>query len=621
MDANFAEQAEKTAVKMRLLTESITGFGRAVFENFSSPINFAVDQLTRLLQGVTNLTPALKGAITNAPPPRGGPGEGIIEGLFGQPSPSATASIPTLEEQQKLDEIKRRESGGRYDLLHGPGGKTITDFSKFPEWEGFMGPKGRSHAAGAYGFQPDTYADAGKITGLTDFSKASQDQNALALLRQKGLTPWASMGGEESGESGAKSGAPPFGAAGAARKEYEEKIKALDLEQAKVRDNFAEWEAIEQKKLALIRQYGQDTSAEQIKEISAQRRNADEILAVKFGQFSAFEAFNKAQFESEKAFGDKEVALGKETKSKELTDLQSLLAAQHAEEDKALQNIINNYAVDDKQHQKLIDVKIKRDAKYAADKEKIDTEITVATLKENEKQLKIITDGFDTLGHSATGAFNALLLGQETWANSAKKIYQDVGNFFLETVEKMAAKWIASGLANAIGNVATSPAVSGAQSAGGTGLGELLSSLFGQLFGLTIAQTVTTTTETGAITTAIGLSTAAIVDAIVINALTPKPFGFAGGGIVPSAARGWAIPSFAGGGIPAIVHGGEMVLPKNISEGLQGAIAGGSLGGGGGHTFYMNISAWDAKSVMNSGPAIVASINNALRNGSQLRTA
>jgi hypothetical protein len=48
---------------------------------------------------------------------------------------------------------------------------------------------------------------------------------------------------------------------------------------------------------------------------------------------------------------------------------------------------------------------------------------------------------------------------------------------------------------------------------------------------------------------------------------------FARGGIVPSAAGGWALPNFAGA-TPALLHAREMVLPASISEGLQGMIAG-----------------------------------------------
>jgi len=47
-------------------------------------------------------------------------------------------------------------------------------------------------------------------------------------------------------------------------------------------------------------------------------------------------------------------------------------------------------------------------------------------------------------------------------------------------------------------------------------------------------------------------------------------FGFARGGIVPSAAGGWALPSLGPGGVLARLHSQEMVLPANISTMLQG---------------------------------------------------
>lgn len=96
--------------------------------------------------------------------------------------------------------------------------------------------------------------------------------------------------------------------------------------------------------------------------------------------------------------------------------------------------------------------------------------------------------------------------------------------------------------------------------------------------------------------------------------------GFAKGGIVPSAAGGWALPSFSGG-IMAQLHSNEMVLPSGISQGLQGMIA----NGGGGHTINMSVQALDGpsahKAIMSMGPSIVASINKATRLGSSLKTA
>ena len=64
-------------------------------------------------------------------------------------------------------------------------------------------------------------------------------------------------------------------------------------------------------------------------------------------------------------------------------------------------------------------------------------------------------------------------------------------------------------------------------------------------------------------------------------------FAFKGGGIVPSAAGGWALPSFPGT-TPALLHAREMVLPAPISEGLQGMIAQGGSSGGGGANMHLH---------------------------------
>ena len=96
---------------------------------------------------------------------------------------------------------------------------------------------------------------------------------------------------------------------------------------------------------------------------------------------------------------------------------------------------------------------------------------------------------------------------------------------------------------------------------------------------------------------------------------------FGKGGIVPSAAGGWAVPSLGAGGVLAQLHSKEMVLPAPISQGLQDMIGGGA---GAGTTVHFHINAVDARGVerffKSNGPALVAGINHATRNGSMLRT-
>ena len=106
-------------------------------------------------------------------------------------------------------------------------------------------------------------------------------------------------------------------------------------------------------------------------------------------------------------------------------------------------------------------------------------------------------------------------------------------------------------------------------------------------------------------------------------------FGFQHGGIVPSAQGGWAVPSLGPSGVLAQLHSNEMVLPANISQGLQSMLAAptGANGGSGAaaSSVVVNISAIDSRDVkrffQSNGGLVVAALNKAMRNGSALRTA
>jgi muramidase (phage lysozyme) len=101
---------------------------------------------------------------------------GGVRASGAQPIPNAGPGSGT---SALLSLIREKESGGKYGVLYG--GQTVSDLSSFPQWEGKQGPAGPSHAAGAYQFEPATWAEASKATGVTDFSPASQDKNALWL--------------------------------------------------------------------------------------------------------------------------------------------------------------------------------------------------------------------------------------------------------------------------------------------------------------------------------------------------------------------------------------------------------------------------------------------------------
>jgi hypothetical protein len=276
------------------------------------------------------------------------------------------------------------------------------------------------------------------------------------------------------------------------------------------------------------------------------------------------------------------------------------------------------------------------DARYAAQLAEDQKKIADDARAQAEKVQRSYEQAFDRLGHSAQSTFNQILTGQTTWQKGAARLLQEFETFFLEEIETIAAKWAASGLANLAGG-AVATAVTGAQATGGTGLGAGLMALvgIGQPGGLfssgllsgtggaaaatqTAAVTVNTTAVT-ALTTAVAGLTAAVggagaaaaaggataaIGGNVAGAVAGGSvgasglgglfsfLGFAKGGVVPSAAGGWALPNFAGA-TPALLHAQEMVLPAEISQGLQDMIGGGRAAAGDTH---VHIHAIDSRS-------------------------
>lgn len=275
---------------------------------------------------------------------------------------------------------------------------------------------------------------------------------------------------------------------------------------------------------------------------------------------------------------------------------------------------------------------IEEKTKVLDDLAQLDTQYTVAVIDDQRRiadQAKTQAQAvqrayeaaFDRLGGSVQRTFNDILTRQTTWAKGSMALTREVEGFFLTEIENMAAKWAASGLASLAGG-GVSSAVSGAQASGASGLGAGLMALVGLnqpggLFGTGLlsggggaAQAAAITANTTALTastTAIAALTTALTGTAAVSAGSAAAgglgsaagaaaaggaagggglfswlgglFSFGAGGIVPSAAGGWALPHFAGAQ-PALLHAREMVLPAPISEGLQAMIGN---GGGGAH--------------------------------------
>jgi hypothetical protein len=215
---------------------------------------------------------------------------------------------------------------------------------------------------------------------------------------------------------------------------------------------------------------------------------------------------------------------------------------------------------------------------------------------------------FDQIGAGWRSAVTGLVEGTMTFQTAALRITRSVESGFISLAQTTLSRAAAGPLASLLGLAAPTA---------GQGVGDVLGSAVGSwLFGTPqqLGQTATSTANTAALaantaalsalTAALGASTAttgvgalgSLGSAASLAGGTAAVgsaagggglfgflgglFAFAGGGIVPSAAGGWALPNFSGAR-PALLHAREMVLPAPISEGLQDMLGQGGDGAGG----------------------------------------
>ena len=241
-------------------------------------------------------------------------------------------------------------------------------------------------------------------------------------------------------------------------------------------------------------------------------------------------------------------------------------------------------------------------SRYAVEAADDQRRLADAARREADRFAQPFRQAFDEIGAGFRSTVTGLIEGTLTWRGAALQAAQSVERAFVGMVESAASKAAAGPLGSLLG-VGAAP---------GEGVADVLGNALGKwLFGAPqqLGQTAAMTANTAALaanTSALAALAATLGGTVgatagVAAAGTAEAgaaaggagifgglfslFGFARGGIVPSAAQGWALPSFAGA-VPALLHSREMVLPAPISQGLQAMIAGGGSDGGGAAHFH-----------------------------------
>jgi hypothetical protein len=241
--------------------------------------------------------------------------------------------------------------------------------------------------------------------------------------------------------------------------------------------------------------------------------------------------------------------------------------------------------------------------RFQTDKEQLDYRAVQASQRTWQSLMQPIQRAFDT---SITG----MILGTTTLQKAVVNIAQSIIAEFVNLGVKLVTNWIASELAmttaTEAGAAARTTADSGGMAAGlaikaanaiksiATDSAQAFSGIFAFL---------------APIMGPAAAGPAAAGEATVMAAASG----------IASAAGGWMVPSDQ----LAMVHQNEMILPANISQGLQDMIS--ANGGAGAGAVVVNVSAIDSQDVkrffQSNGSLLVNAVNKAMRNGSMLRTA
>src|SRR5215469_8669010 len=317
-------------------------------------------------------------------------------------------------------------------------------------------------------------------------------------------------------------------------------------------------------------------------------------------QLNADQKVADAKFANYKASINDEAVLGQISVTEQVRQEQDLLDLKWSYDQAYYEKKLDAAQNDVRTQQKLIEEQELAYEKYVGEVQALDTKLAEANRKAWDDLVAPIERAIDT---SVTGIILGTTTVQKALANLAHSIIAEFVNSAVKGVFGQIGSLFGAGLLGGSGAQDFSGGLTGAgEEVAGAGIAEGagLAGLFGSGGGIL-----------GSLFKGIGTL-----------------FAFDHGGIVPSAQGGWAVPSLGPGGVLAQLHSNEMVLPANISQGLQNLIAAPNLGNssGGGAPVVVNfgVSAMDSQDVArffrSNGSALVAAINNAMRNGTMLRT-
>jgi hypothetical protein len=317
------------------------------------------------------------------------------------------------------------------------------------------------------------------------------------------------------------------------------------------------------------------------------------------------EKVTDAEYARKKAAIQASAELGKISSKEEIADLQGMLEAKWSLEQDYFEKKLAAAENDAQAQQKLLDQERLAYEKFLTEKQKLDVQAVQNSEKTWQNLMQPIQRAFDT---SITG----MILGTTTLQKAVANITQSIIGEFVNMGVKTVTNWIASELAMTTATEAGAAARSAAEGEG------LAAGLAMKALNATKSIVTDSAQAFGGI---FAFMSPIMGPAAAGPAAAEEATVMAAASGIASAAGGWVVPSDQ----LAMVHQNEMILPANISQGLQGMISASGGAGTGGSPVMINVSAIDSQDVKrffhSNGSLLVSALNKAMRNGSMFRTA
>jgi len=255
--------------------------------------------------------------------------------------------------------------------------------------------------------------------------------------------------------------------------------------------------------------------------------------------------------------------------------------------------------------ERLWDEQLAAYQRFQSDREKLDLRAVQTSQRTWQGLMQPIQRAFDT---SITG----LILGTQTLQRAVANITQSILAEFVNLGVKLVTNWLASELAMTAASQAGAAARTAADAEG----------LAGGLALKAVNAVKSIMTDSAQAFSGIFAFLAPIMGPAAAGPVAAgEATVMAAASGIASAAGGWVVPSDQ----LAMVHQNEMILPANISRGLQNMISANGGGVAGAAPLMINVSAIDSHDVrrffQNNGSLLVNALNKAMRNGSALRIA